>query len=103
MSDNSIYNTYLGGEVNQSFKHILTVHITIIVDVKVNHEARVARDETEGLQEQFASVASRWCSQYPGCRRSFVKFRVGDCTQSRCRHWSSRSHRSTWSCWRFPA
>ena len=37
-------------EVNQSLEHVLAVHVAVLVDVQINHEARMSGDLGQGLK-----------------------------------------------------
>ena len=56
-SDNAdAMRTNLGRELNDTFEHILTVHVAVIVHVEVDHETWVPRDKAYRLQQQLPSI-----------------------------------------------
>lgn len=62
-------STNLGCELDDTFEHVLTVHVTVVVHVEVDHEAWVSRDEAQCLKQEFPCITLGRCDKQPGCWR----------------------------------
>lgn len=45
-------------EVDESFKQIFTVNVTVVVGIKVDHKARMASNAAEGFKNQITGLST---------------------------------------------